>query len=414
MYGGNASSVNANSTSFNSPNSSCKDIDDCRTLSGMILSCFATLIAATWVSVHPNIPAPHIGYLKLGLHRLKLMLLAIITPEVIVVWALRQRMVAHRLATEHKIPMVHGFFISMGGFAIVKGEKLSPIASHHVGTDVAAVADLVSIRDYEIFDRSKGDEVTKGLAMLQTVWFLIQCIGRGIQGLPLSELEVVTIAFGVINLVIYIIWWNKPLDVRYPIQIGPPPPPPPYPRLSAYMRSVLEEGDSESIQWQKAISTWITYATEAIVEMFAGQIENEELPRGCDRVPTLWAGRLRPRARGIAALFALVTAVGFGGIHCIAWNLAFPTLVEGTLWRMASIIVMAVPMIFFLHVLWFINIKPPAWYEIVTFRLIIPVCSIAYTIARMFLIVLPFTSLRALPTDVYKDVSWAKFIPHIS
>lgn len=33
----------------------------------------------------------------LALHRLKLMLLAIIAPEVVVLWALRQRMVAKQL-----------------------------------------------------------------------------------------------------------------------------------------------------------------------------------------------------------------------------------------------------------------------------------------------------------------------------
>jgi hypothetical protein len=86
------------SVQLSSFNSSCKDIDDCRTLSTLILGCVATLVAATWVSVHPNIPAPNIGHIMLALHRLKLMLLAIIAPEVIAIWALRQRMVAHRLS----------------------------------------------------------------------------------------------------------------------------------------------------------------------------------------------------------------------------------------------------------------------------------------------------------------------------
>lgn len=95
--------ASGNFSSTESPTLSCKDIDDCRTLSGMLLSCLATLTAATWVSVHPNIPSPHIGYIMLALHRLKLMLLAIIAPEVVAVWALRQRMVARELAAGEKI-----------------------------------------------------------------------------------------------------------------------------------------------------------------------------------------------------------------------------------------------------------------------------------------------------------------------
>lgn len=77
---------------------SCKNIDDCRTLVGIIWSCIATLVACTWVSVHPNVPSPHHGTVVLILLRMRLMLLAIIAPEVIVIWALRQRMVAHDLS----------------------------------------------------------------------------------------------------------------------------------------------------------------------------------------------------------------------------------------------------------------------------------------------------------------------------
>lgn len=78
-------------------NEACKDIDGCRTLAGIVWSCIATLVACTWVSVHPNVPDPMDGTIKLALHRVKLMLLAIVAPEIIVIWALRQRMVAQKL-----------------------------------------------------------------------------------------------------------------------------------------------------------------------------------------------------------------------------------------------------------------------------------------------------------------------------
>lgn len=81
----------------------CKDIDNCRTLSTIILTCLTSLIAATWVSVHPNIPAPRVGFVMLALHRLKLMALAIIAPEVVAVWALRQRMVARLLSSSEPL-----------------------------------------------------------------------------------------------------------------------------------------------------------------------------------------------------------------------------------------------------------------------------------------------------------------------
>lgn len=82
---------------FVQPDPSCDNLYDCRALSSIVVSCLATLAACTWVSVHPNIPDASEGRLVLFLRRFKLMLLALVAPEVIVLWALRQRMVARQL-----------------------------------------------------------------------------------------------------------------------------------------------------------------------------------------------------------------------------------------------------------------------------------------------------------------------------
>ena len=54
----------------------------------------------------------------------------------------------------------------------------------------------------EIQDKSKGDAVTKALIVLQTTWFLLQCAGHGSQRLALTELELTTAAFAVLNIII--------------------------------------------------------------------------------------------------------------------------------------------------------------------------------------------------------------------
>lgn len=68
-----------------------------------------------------------------------------------------------------------------------------------------------------ILDKSKGDSLTKGFVVIQTTWFVLQCIARGVKHLPITELEVVTLAFAALNLVTFAFWWNKPLNVRCPI-----------------------------------------------------------------------------------------------------------------------------------------------------------------------------------------------------
>jgi hypothetical protein len=79
--------------------------------------------------------------------------------------------------------------------------------------------DFPKITKREVQDRSKGDLLSKGIVILQTGWFVTQCIARALDGLPLSELELVTLAFAALNFVTYGFWWNKPLDVRCAVAV---------------------------------------------------------------------------------------------------------------------------------------------------------------------------------------------------
>ncbi|KAJ7257597.1 hypothetical protein C8J57DRAFT_1027823, partial [Mycena rebaudengoi] len=186
-----------------------------RKLFDIIWGCFVTIFACTWVSVHPNVPPPNQGPLTLLWRRLKMMLIAIIAPEVMVGFAARQFFTSRWYANEHKISKTHGFFISMGGF-------VSHVGHHPVTTPDAVHKYLDAIRavDVEdIKDKSKGDALSKGSAFAQGAWFMTQCFARLAQNLPVSELEIATLAFAVVNVFIWLLWWNKPLDVQRPIMV---------------------------------------------------------------------------------------------------------------------------------------------------------------------------------------------------
>ena len=71
----------------------------------------------------------------------------------------------------------------------------------------------------EIKDRGKSDWLAKSLVLLQTSWFVMQCIARGIKHLPVTHLEIVTLAYAAMNFVIYAFWWNKPLNVNRPVRV---------------------------------------------------------------------------------------------------------------------------------------------------------------------------------------------------
>src|ERR1700730_3906871 len=81
---------------------SCNDLHQCRTLWSIVWSCVAVVLSCTWNSMHPNISGPYEKWHRIALRRVGLMTAALIAPEFVVVWAMRQRIVARRLAEEHQ------------------------------------------------------------------------------------------------------------------------------------------------------------------------------------------------------------------------------------------------------------------------------------------------------------------------
>ncbi|KAJ6449550.1 hypothetical protein C8R45DRAFT_1130652 [Mycena sanguinolenta] len=200
---------------------SCDDINN-RSLFNIVWGCLATIFACTWVSVHPNVPPPDQNPLQLFWRRLKMMLIAIIAPEVMVGFAARQFFASRRLSKQYKISKTHGFFVCMGGFVSPDGHPIATmkqLEDPDLGLDLQEATRNVNKED--IKDKSKGDALSKGVALLQGLWFILQCLARTHQHLAITQLEVATLAFAIINIFIWSLWWNKPLDVQQPIVVGP-------------------------------------------------------------------------------------------------------------------------------------------------------------------------------------------------
>ncbi len=79
--------------------------------------------------------------------------------------------------------------------------------------------DPPTITRADIDDRSKGDFISKSFVVLQTTWFIAQCIARWSVKIPVTELEVVTLGFAVLNGITYALWWDKPQSVGVPVYL---------------------------------------------------------------------------------------------------------------------------------------------------------------------------------------------------
>ncbi|KAJ6552200.1 hypothetical protein DFH09DRAFT_925199, partial [Mycena vulgaris] len=95
----------------------------------------------------------------------------------------------------------------------------------------------------------------------------------------------------------------------------------------------------------------------------------------------------------------------FGAIHCAAWNSDLPSAAE----REFSLIVSAIPVLVPAAVCILRSREDLQTNSMIAIALAVP----AYTTARLFLIILPFISLRALPPGAFTDVNWSVYIPHL-
>jgi hypothetical protein len=289
----------------------------------------------------------------------------------------------------------------MGGFMLYDGNiarrplQLEELEEMHNEGQV----EWPKITESEIQDRSKGDTLSKGIVILQTSWFLGQCIARGTTGLAITELELMTLAFASLNIVTYFFWWNKPVDVRYPelvhsklvLSVEPDPIQPGsnpsalnkslsdrvrdaimfLPRLLGPIRSssirlrdaVISFPHSLSSLFSSIASTAHTirsyhlqgtmslhlllilmHPVQAVLGLCKQMLRAVKGKSSrTDRVSTFYAARLGPNVFPLMALACSIIGTAFGGIHCIAWSFQFPSHQEQMLWRISSTIITCGP-----------------------------------------------------------------------
>jgi hypothetical protein len=319
----------------------------------------------------------------------------------------------------------------MGGFMEHHDDRPPTVLK---AKDVPAVTKK-RLLEAEIQDKSKGDGLSKTLALVQTTWFILQCISRAIEKLPVTELEVATCAFAVLNFATYILWWNKPLNVSRPVLI--------------YKDQQKEQGEVETSEGTEPGSEGEMTTEDRVKEGCMQSVKRmwKAFVRGLVDIPkevyrvingamdgsvwTLPLGLILPILDGKSFAsdqrvgtfgpqmdddsdisgwtFLTSAAVGiiFGSIHCTAWRFQFPSYIEQLLWRISAVFVTGGPLLMALF------IALGVWNETLSAIAFILVL-ILYIVARLALLVLSFMTLRSLPPGAFRAADWARFIPHFA
>jgi hypothetical protein len=247
----------------------------------------------------------------------------------------------------------------------------------------------------EIQDKSKSDWLAKTIVLLQTLWFVMQCIARSIENLPTTELEIVTLAYTAINVGMLIAWWDKPRNIDRPIRV--------------FRKPVKNDSAKSAVWWEKVLKI-ITGVQDEWVDL-----------RMRTKVPIFYSGNPDDKEIFTADGITLTVGVVFGAIHCIAWFFDFRSQAERLLWRLSSVAITTVPALLGLSLVslqvakrygdsgpdfvQYLLIFCPFLFSGATL-LLMPLLGLLYVAARFATLVLAFMNLASLPPGAFQAVHW--------
>jgi hypothetical protein len=244
--------------------------------------------------------------------------------------------------------------------------------------------EVPSISVKEIEDKSKADSLLKSIAILQAVWFLVQCIGRWVQSLPITTLEVTTIAYISCMVPCQLLWWCKP----YNVSVGTPL------RILAWPPGTREE--LQDLSPKEGSSFW---RKRELVEFPRTinfmKLDQDWITEVGNPPNWFWTG---------------VIGVIFGGVHCIGWNFHFATVAETLLWRISSLTIFCIPFV----ALWGYLLRHRDTIGKRSLENRLNFITWLYVLVRGYLVVEVFIAFRSMPEGVYDTVNWLQYVINIS
>ncbi len=268
----------------------------------------------------------------------------------------------------------------------------------------SGIIPLPKVSAEELNDRSKGDALVKGLAVLHITWLVIQIIARASERLAITQLEITVLALAACALLTYFLLWHKPQDVKVPSYIDIP--------------GTLSREQIVQLAARSPVATLMInqYWLHGVAIRAMADNVFPWTPGIRIYIPyIMWKPIfLNPHFVGLGG-----GGVLFGGVHFAAWNFQFPTSVERLLWRISCTYLVAFPLIgtlIYVVVLHFAR-KEKGMTEGRMDKMLRPLGRLTlpiHLLARLYLLVEVFRCLAYPRPSVFENVTWPSIIPHIS
>lgn len=258
-----------------------------------------------------------------------------------------------------------------------------------IAKEEGIITELPNIKTADIDDKNKSDALVKVLAVMQVAWMVIQLCARVYYHHPFAPLELGTVAFSATAIILYIVEWDKPKDINTPIYV------------KAAASNVSEAAFHKIVE--AAPFPYMQFPFVQYKHYYMPSVAFHETYGSLKVIDAK------------SFVVAMITVVSFGGIHLLAWNLQFPTPVEGLLWKISAIMTIACPAFYgSSHLPWLgKNPKEATARQRFLIKGVVGFTSFFYFFARLFLITESIRSLYYLPRDAY-IATWTADFPHLS
>ncbi|KAF2807424.1 uncharacterized protein BDZ99DRAFT_510297 [Mytilinidion resinicola] len=390
----------------------------------IIWSCVSTLFICLWSMLHLNVPSKKDSFWTIVWRKARWLLLGILAPEVPMLFACGQWASAKRSVNDMRKlgfsdaewSLEHAWYADSGGFELqpLEGEPL-PITARQVWYLLEnGFISLPSISKKEIWDKSNADKVTKFLAYFQTAWLVTQTVGRAIQHLAITPLELASIALALTSLTTLGFWMHKPLDVGTATTL----------HTDRSIRDILEHAGE--IFLADFTNTPLDFIEPRIyVSRKCGSaLLNWILHRGLQTRPIERIPDDRdPQLYNIYQRITLgIATASFASIHLAGWNFGFDTTWEMWLWRSNCLIMWGLLATFGTTEVIICcrdNFQSMGMDTLGGYKLRWPAClwfvipGGLYVMARACLIFEVLFSMRSLPQEAFVEVQWSAMLPHI-
>ncbi|KAF2159257.1 hypothetical protein M409DRAFT_30263 [Zasmidium cellare ATCC 36951] len=414
----------------------------------IIWTCLQTIALCAWTSICVNLPSQYDGSSEIMRDKFNFLLLNLLSPDLVFLLAYLQLESARASVTRfradgyHDWTVTHAFYADMGGFAVqAPNWKRFPVNArqlHYLVSKKYIEYPLIPLRDIKA--KAKTDGLGRVITIGQIVFFTVTTLGRVVQHLAITTLELTTLGFVLCTVATSICWWYKPNDVEVGHTLT----------LCTSIDEILRQAGKDADGAYRdtpldfvAPNRWAgnviwPYCVNTLRQI--GLFPDKHKSRPLQKLSSF--SFPKPPSR-YTELLVLWLGLAYAAIFFAAWNFYFPTEVECLLWRIFTTMQCVLSAVVgllqvcrytlpeksrkldaeaanvphgFFHEVWNKqlnnSISKHPFYNVPLRSLLLtmPLCA-AYCICRWYLLLEDIIGLRSVPLSAYQTVDWSRYWP---